>query len=54
MFKNIAMRTASRPSVRRILPLPKGGQTYKTDRALPKPDITCATDTMGLYSLAKI
>src|SRR5260370_41684590 len=44
MLKNFTIRTPCRASVRRI-PLPKGNDAYRTDRALPKPDISCATDS---------
>src|ERR1700734_1841769 len=30
---------------------PKKGRTYRTDRALPKPDISCASDTRGRVAL---
>src|SRR5271166_5602976 len=32
---------------------PKKGQTYRTDRALPKPDISCASDRIKLSGLRK-
>jgi hypothetical protein len=35
-------------------PTPPKGRTYRTDRALPKPDISSATDTRGYNILQKI
>ena len=40
---NFSIRTPCRASVRRILPTSKWGQDYRTDRVLPKPDISCAS-----------
>ena len=45
---NFSIRTPCRASVRRILPTSWLGSCYRTDRVLPKPDISCATDNHPL------
>ena len=39
-----SIRTPCRASVRRILPTSRLAGRYRTDRVLPKPVISCATD----------
>ncbi len=47
-MRALARRTPARASVRRIRTLQKD-QNYRTDQALPKPDISCATDRYLLH-----
>jgi hypothetical protein len=51
MFENIAMRTPLK-GLRPAHPNhSKKGQPYRTDRALPKPDISCARDSVSASRL---